>query len=384
MRGAGMHNLSVAVDDAGQLVLLMEEERVAIFGPNGAYRKCLDAQPGVADHRQVHRDCRSAHPYGRLPAGLSLGLLGRAPGRVAGQVQESCHGDSGRPRTHLRCRSGQRTRRIFDGNNHLTPQRIVKLPGGAGPLALALRGTLVATVTDRNSLLLLELAQDADSAGRCAGHGRGAAVRGLRSGRDHFRQRSTARPTATVCDDTNAGPVRWWKRPSLPPLMAKWPNLFPAATPMVAGPQGQIWFATDLYDKLLSLDPRSDTVRERGVPPWRTVALGFAHDGTLYTVGGSDKAGNTRISTFRVSGEGLQSLGAIPARSALSTDANMPIWGLLPDDDGGVYVRVVEPGYEKGWPALAIKKCTLTATMKPWLDFGPLYAKRRAFGPWEC
>ena len=39
-----MHNLSVAVDDAGEAMLLMEEGRIAIFGRDGAYRKCLDAR----------------------------------------------------------------------------------------------------------------------------------------------------------------------------------------------------------------------------------------------------------------------------------------------------------------------------------------------------
>ena len=68
----------------------------------------------------------------------------------------------------------------------------------------------------------------------------------------------------------------------------------------------------------------------------------------------------------------------------LSKDAAVPIWGLLPDSDGGVYVRVVEEGYRKGWPALAIKKVYPDGRMEPFLDFGELYAVRRTFGPWEC
>jgi hypothetical protein len=249
---------------------------------------------------------------------------------------------------------------------------------------LALHAKQLAAVTDRNSLLLLDLSDGADrpvasldvgAGAHCVAFGPGEAIFvGFNGGPDRYSLRRYEHRAASLVEAAVVAPS----------YTAKWPNLFPAATPMVAGPQGEIWFATDLYGKLLSLDPRSDKVRERGVPPWRTLALGFGRDGTLYAVGGSDKDGNARINDFRVSGDGLKPLAATAAWPTLSTEANVLLWGLLPDDDGGIYVRVVEEGYEKGWPALTIKKVYANGKMKPWLDFGPLYAKRRAFGPWEC
>jgi len=384
MRGLGMHNLSVAVGDAGAVFLLMEEGRIAVFGPDGGYRKCLEARVTwpTADKyiaaiggRILMGDYRQDYPWV-----FSAERQGEAPGRFKTPAMATLDAQG---RIYVADRGNGRIQ-IFDGANHLTPRRIVKLPGGAGPLALALRGTHLAAITDRNSLLLLDLSDGTDrpvasldigTGARCVAFGAGESVFvGFNGGPDRYSLRRYEHRAAALVE---AGVVA-------PSYTAKWPNLFPAATPMVAGPQGQIWFATDLQGKLLSLDPRSDTVRERGVPPWRTVAVGFGHDGTLYTVGGSDKDGNSRIGAFRVSDEGLKPLDATAAWPPLCTEPNVTIWGLLPDDNGGVYVRVVEPGWQKGWPALAIKKVSADGTVKPWLDFGPLYAKRRAFGPWAC
>jgi DNA-binding beta-propeller fold protein YncE len=272
---------------------------------------------------------------------------------------------------------------VFDATDHRTPRRIIKLPSGAGPMAVAVRGTQMAAVTDRNTLLLWDLSAaderptaslGIEPGARCVAFGPGQSLLvGFNAPPDHFGLRRYQRRADKLAE---AGVVA-------PSYTTRWPNLFPAATPLSTGPQAQVWF-TDLNGKLLSLDPRSDKVRERGEVPWRTVAVGFGRDGTLYTVGSFDKDGKSRINPFRVSGQELKPLDPIPARSTLAPDANATIWGLLPDDDGGVYVRVVEEGWQKGWPALTIKKLYADGTVKPWLDFGELYAKRRAFGPWEC
>jgi hypothetical protein len=384
MRGLGMHNLSVTVSDDGQVFLLMEEGHIAIFGPDGVYRKCLDAplKWPTADKyiattpgRILMGDYRQDFPWV-----FSAERQGEQPGRFKNPAMATLDAQG---RIYVADQGNGRIQ-IFDGSDHVTPRRIVKLPGGAGPLALALRGKQMAVVTDRNSLLLLDLSDDADRpvaslgigpGAHCVAFGPGEAIFvGFNGPPDRYSLRRYEHRAAVLAETAVVAPG----------YMTKWPNLFPAAMPMVVGPQSEIWFATDLYGKLLSLDPRSDKVRERGVPPWRTAGLGFGHDGTLCTVGGSDKDGNARISTFRVSGDGLQPLGPTVAWPALATEPNARIWGLLPDEDGGVYVRVVEEGWEKGWPALTIKKVHADGTIKPWLDFGMLYAKRRAFGPWEC
>ena len=171
-------------------------------------------------------------------------------------------------------------------------------------------------LTDRNSLLLLNLADEADRpvatldigpAAHCVAFGPGETLFvGFNGGPDHYSLRRYEHRGGSLVE---AGVVA-------PSYVSKWPDMFPAATPMVVGPRGEIWFATDLCGKLLSLDPRSDKVRERGVPPWRTVALGFGPRGTLYTVGSSEAAGDARISTFRVFGQRIEPLGKIPLRAA--------------------------------------------------------------------
>ena len=92
LRGLGMHNLSVTVNEADETLLLMEEGHIAVFGRDGVYRKCLERAPGLAIRQQVYRGWPGTHPDGRLPRGLSLGLRRRARGRVAGPVQEPRHG----------------------------------------------------------------------------------------------------------------------------------------------------------------------------------------------------------------------------------------------------------------------------------------------------
>ena len=84
-------------------------------------------------------------------------------------------------------------------------------------------------------------------------------------------------------------------------FMAQWPNFFPAATPLATDPQGQVWFATDTAGKLLSLDPRTDTVRQRGAVSWRALAVQFGSDGTCHVVGYAGREGKMRIAPTRCS-----------------------------------------------------------------------------------
>ena len=67
--------------------------------------------------------------------------------------------------------------------------------------------------------------------------------------------------------------------------------------------------------------------------------------------------------------------------SPLYGDRGAPIWAVLPDRDGGVYVRVIEGGYRKGWPAFTLKKVHADGTAETILDLGSLYAVRTRFHP---
>ncbi len=95
----------------------------------------------------------------------------------------------------------------------------------------------------------------------------------------------------------------------------------------------------------------------------------------------SDRTGREPLCRDR--GRGLwRSLFAIWAGEArmLVEEGRIAIFS----PDGGDYARVVEERYQKGWPALAIKKVYPNGRMEPFLDFGELYALRRTFGPWDC
>ena len=94
---------------------------------------------------------------------------------------------------------------IFDGNNHSTPRRIVKLPGVLDPMAVALRGTQMAVVSDRNVLLLWELSARGDQPMASHSIGAGARCVAFGPGRHPSRSASTVRPIGTVCGDTSGG-----------------------------------------------------------------------------------------------------------------------------------------------------------------------------------
>jgi len=383
MRGAGMHNLSVTVTDKGEACLLTEEGRIEVFSPNGVYRKCIemkltwptaDKYLVASGRRLLAGDYRLDYPWV-----FSARRQGASPGTFQNPAMATQDAEG---RTYVADRGNGRIQ-VFSADNHLAPQRILKMPGGAKPLAVDVRGRALAVLTDRNALVVFDRSNDVDRPVASLDVGPGAHSVAIGS-------------KATIYVAFNGGPDRHelrkyqLKAGALAEVavvarsfMAQWPQFLPAATPMATDPQGHVWFATDTYGKLLSLDPRTDVVRERGEVPWRALAIQFGSDGACHVVGYADKDGKVRVNTYEVRPDGLKLLRTIPSEQTLSKESVVPIWGLLPDRDGGVYVRVVEEGYRKGWPALAIKKVYPDDRMKPFLDFGELYGVRRTFGPWE-
>ncbi len=231
MRGLGMHNLAVAANDAGEVFLLMEEGRIAIFGPDGAYRKCLEARLAwptadkyiaVLGGRILLGDYRQDYPWV-----FSAERQGELPGRFQSPAMATLDAQG---RIYVADRGNGRIQ-IFDAQNHVTPRRIIKLPGGAGPLALALHAKQLAAVTDRNSLLLLDLSDGADRPVASLDVGAGATAWPSARARP-FSSASTAGPTATACDGTNTGLLLWWKPPSLPRrTRPSGPTCFPRRRP---------------------------------------------------------------------------------------------------------------------------------------------------------
>jgi hypothetical protein len=384
MRGAGTHNLSVTLADDGEACLLTEEGRIAIFSPDGAYQRCIEAKLTwptadkyiVASGRRILAgDYRLDYPWV-----FSARRQGASPGRFQNPTMAIQDAEG---HVYVADRGNDRIQ-VFSADNHAAPQRIIKMPGGAGPLAVDVRGPRMAVLTDRGALLAFDRSGDVDRPVASLEIGPGA-------------HSVAIGPKATMYVAFNGGPDRYdlrkyqLKAGTLVEVavvarsfMAQWPNFFPAATPLATDLQGHVWFATDTSGKLLSLDPRTDTVRQRGEVSWRALAIQFGSDGACHVVGYADAEGKVHINTYRVQPDGLKPLGRTAFGETLSKDPAVPIWGLLPDSDGGAYVRVVEEGYQKGWPALAIKKIYPDGRMEPFLEFGELYALRRTFGPWEC
>ena len=384
MRGAGMHNLSVTVTDQGEACLLVEEGRIAIFSPDGVYQRCIEAKLTwptadkyiVASGRHLLAgDYRLDYPWV-----FSTRRQGTSPGRFQDPAMATQDADG---HTYVADRGNGRIQ-VFTADSHAIPQRIIKIPSGAGPLALDVRGSQMAVLTDLGTLLVFDRSANVDRPVASLDVGPGA--------------RSVAiGPKAMIHVAFNGGPDRYDLRKYQIKMgklvevavvarsfMAQWPNFFPAATPLATDAQGQVWFATDLTGKLLSLDPRSDAVRERGTVSWRALAIQFGSDGVCHAVGYAGPEGKAVLNTYQVQPDGLKPAVKTVFKQTLSKDSAVPIWGLLPDSDGGDYARVVEEGYQKGWPALAIKKVYPNGRMEPFLDFGELYALRRTFGPWDC
>jgi sugar lactone lactonase YvrE len=382
MRGAGLHNLSVAVSEQGEACLLMAEGRVATFGADGSYRNCIEAKLAsptadkylaVSGRRLLVGDYRQDYPWVYCAQ-----RQGTAPGRFQNPAMATQDAEG---RVYVADRGNGRIQ-VFRADPQDQPERIIQTAGG--PLAVDVRGPWMALLTDRNTLVVFRRTDES---------GRPVATLNIGVGGHSV----AVGPEATFYVAQNGGPDHYDLRKYqlqasvlaevavlARSFMAQWPNLFPADVPLATDPQGQVWFATDTAGRLLSLDPRTDTIRQRGRLPGRALALGFAPDGTCHVVGYGDREGKVRVATYQVEAQGLKPLGSIPAQGVLSGDNAVPIWGVLPDRDGGVYVRVVEEGWRKGWPALTIKKVYADGRMDPFLDFGELYAVRRTFGPWAC
>jgi DNA-binding beta-propeller fold protein YncE len=370
------------VSERGEACLLMAEGRIATFAADGSYRKCIEARLtwptadkyiAVSGRRLLVGDYRQDYPWVYCAQ-----RQGTAPGRFQNPVMAAQDAEG---RVYVADQGNGRIQ-VFPAERHERPERIIKTVGG--PLAVDLRGPWMALLTDRNTLVVFPRTDES---------GRPAATLDIGSGGHSVAVGPESTFYVAFCGGPDRYDLRKYQLKAgvlaevavlARSFMAQWPNLFPAAMPLASDPQGHVWFTTDTAGRLLSLDPRTDTVRQRGQLPGRALAVAFASDGTCHVVGYADREGKLRVATYRVEADGLKPLGTIPAEKTLSGDKAVPIWGVLPDNDGGDYVRVVEEGWRKGWPALAIKKVHADGRMEAFLDFGELYAVRRTFGPWGC
>ncbi|MBM4048132.1 MAG: hypothetical protein FJ279_23770, partial [Planctomycetes bacterium] len=383
-RGKSLDNLAVAVTDDGTTHLLMRSGRVAIFDGAGVYQKsekvALGWPPDPYYLTAMGKRVFLGHTRQDFPWVFSPQRSGQAPGRFQSPASVALD-----PRGRICVAdAGNRRIQVFAPTNTETPEQVMAL--SARPVAVAARDGLLAALTDDQALELYEARDTKPTETRFlpetwflrASLKVGPGVRAVAIG-----------PDGTICVACDNSLKRYQFREGVvketaavaPALMNDWPRLFPAGVPLVPGPDGEVWFATNLHGKVLSLNPKTDEVRVRLQGAHRPLAVGFGADGRVY-LGGFPRPGAEGPCLEVFSEVSPQGKGEpFPAGGLLYRETGVPVWGLLPDKDGGVYVRIVEPGYRKGWPALTFKKLYRDGATKPFLDFGSLYAVRTTFHP---
>jgi len=265
---------------------------------------------------------------------------------------------------------------VFSPDNTRTPAQIVTVP--SKPYRIAVRDNWLAVYGADHHLVLYE--RTGKEFVRSAVLNIGSAGASLAFG-----------PDRSVYAAFNGGPNRFWlKRYGMrkgalkelctvaPSHMDQWPDFFPARVPMSSSPDGRIWFAAQ-YGKFLVLDPRTDRITEVRVPSPRPITIAFGPKGQAYVGGYFDRRAQRMVVVGPSDRLGQPGWGqGFPKAGVFAPDQGA-CWGLLPDTDGGVFMRVIEQGFRRGWPALTFKKVSPDGTMKLLADYGNLFAVRRKF-----
>lgn len=367
MRGKGMDNISVAVAEDGTIYLLMAGGRVAVFDKNGKYRESqkiqLPSPPwtsylGVTGKRVLLGDYIKDYPwvFSAERKGSGPGAFMNPKAVVQDENGKIYVADTGNCRIQ-----------VFDPEKIQTPKKTIPLK--SQPLSVALRKNLLAVITADKMLEVYDLTAAPFDPKASAAIGPGAVcvavsptediLVGFRGGGGNDRLRHfKMSPEGLVEKDVIASSH-----------MEDWPNFFPAGVPLTKGPGDLIWFATSYSGaRILALDPRSDKVEEKFKKlPGPILAVGFDAEGRTYAGGYAQSGEGPSLWVFEGSDPMLpgERWGAGP----LYADRGVPIWGLLPDRDGGIYVRVVDEGYGKGWPVFTVKKVYRDGKSKNILTF---------------
>lgn len=372
-RGRSLDNLGVALAEDGSAWLLMASGRVAEFGPDGAYRRSLEARlPWPQDHKYLAAqgklvlvgDSREDYPWV-----YAVRRQGSAPGAFAqpGPPVEDAAGRVYVPD------SGNKRIQVFAPDQIATPELVLPLP--ARPLRLAVREDRLAVADDRGQVAMF--VRTGESFAPAASAQAGPNVKALGLAPDGALFVVFAASLRRYAPDLRSS------RELAPACRGLWPNFFAWDVGLVPGPGGELYFASDREGKLLALDPATDQIRERGALPDRTRAIAFAPDGSLLSAHVEVTDGDAIVNRYSLGPNGLSKPEPF-RRDPLYRDRNVPVWGLLPAADGSILVRVVEFGHHrKGWPALNILRVGAEGKPRPFHDFGYLYAVRSTCSPWE-
>ena len=376
LRGRSIDNLSVSIAGDGSVCLLMRSGRVAVFDNRGKYQRSLEATLSWPQDFIYLSAVGKRLLLGDYKKDFSWVYSDRRHGSQPGAFDNPCMVTEDDEGTGYVSDTGNRRIQIFAPDNTRNPAAILSLI--AKPERIAVKNKDLVVATEDGSVVVYGRKGDSFSP-RASQRG----ITGVRSvcfgpgnsvyvaQTDSLKRYAPEKGNESVLQETAT---------LAPSHLELWPNVFLDNVSMVSGPEGAIFFPAPQHGKFLVLDPTKDSIRECGSLPGGALAVGFAAGGTLYAADAAENDGGTRIRAFKWNDSKLSPPGTI-SKNPLYLDRNVPVWGLLPDNDGGVYIRVLEEGYQKGWPALTIKKVFANGQIKPFLDFGELYGKRTTFHP---
>ncbi len=376
LRGRSVDNLSVSVSGDGSVCLLMRSGRVAVFDNRGKYQRSLEATLSWPQDSIYLSAVGKRLLLGDYQKDFSWVYSDRRHGSQPGAFDNPCMVTEDDAGMIYVSDTGNRRIQVFAPHNTRTPAAILALRAKPERIAVKDKNLVVATA---DGLVIVYGRKDGSFSPRASQRG----ITGVRSvcfGPDNSLYVAQTDSLKRYAPEKGNERVLQETATLAPSHLELWPNVFLENVSMVSGPEGAIFFPAPQHGRLLVLDPTKDSIRECGSLPGQGLAVGFAADGTLYTADAAEDDGGTRIRAFKWNDSKLTPLGTASTKP-LYLDGNVPVWGLLPDNDGGVYIRVLEEGYQKGWPALTIKKVFANGQIKPFLDFGYLYAKRTTFHP---
>jgi DNA-binding beta-propeller fold protein YncE len=386
MRGKGMQNLSVACNKNGSIYLLTLNDWIEKFNSNGKYEKSIRIKLGWP-----HTYYYYLAAFGKVillgnykkdyPWVFSISRTGNSIGKFNNPTMVA----TDKKGNLYVCDNGNNRIQIFSPENTNLPKSII--PIGVSPVFVCVKNGFMAVLTANGNLLLYKKENNSfilissmvigtGAVSACFGSQKSIYV-AFRGGPDFFQMTKYIFQNGKIV----------LSKIIAPSYMDQWPNFFPAGVPMVNSPDGQIWFGTDLYSSVLSLNPLTDKIKQRFTTGWRQdIALGFDSENKIYVAGYPDSKGNIRINIYKMEPNGnIIKTGTFHSKTQkpLYHNDGVPVWGLLPRPDGkSIYIRVVNP--QQGWPAFTIYKVEQNGAIKPFYDFGQAYAKRITFGPSEA
>ncbi len=381
-QGRSLNNISVDTGAEGQAYLLQSSGRIVVFNTDGAYKKSLHADLQRLNWR--HRQRYLAHNNAYLLTGTceedypwvyAADNAGVTPGRFSNP--QSARADRDGYVYVADC--GNKRVQMFSPQDHTTPVQII-------PLSFQ---PVVVAVGDFDGMRLLAVGGNAGfelfsitetEATSLAKH-EIPSLKALTIGGPFDSHVLAATSDSLLSFTLEDNELVEGEIISLP-YNDQWPNVFRWNAAFVKAADGRIYFPTDTDNRLLALDPAADVITVAGKLPYRTKAIAFGPSQTLHSSNYEKLRGGHIIHKFTPSGNSLMPAGDL-VNTPLYANDHVPVWGMLWHQDG-MLVRVLEPGYQKGWTALAIKQITADGQLKPFLDFGQLFAIRTRFSPWEA